>query len=105
MPSERLESELVGRERGDFSGAHQRKPGRFELADGGTIFLDEIGELHPALQAKLLHVLQDGEFSRVGGRGDLKVDVRMICATNRDLGREVQSGRFREDLFYRLNVI
>jgi two-component system, NtrC family, response regulator AtoC len=105
MPRELLESELFGHERGAFTGAHQRKPGRFELADGGTIFLDEIGELHPALQAKLLHVLQDGEFSRVGGRGDLKVDVRVIVATNRDLAREVAAGRFREDLFYRLNVI
>jgi two-component system response regulator AtoC len=105
MPRELLESELFGHERGAFTGAHQRKPGRFELADGGTIFLDEIGELHPALQAKLLHVLQDGEFSRVGGRGDLKVDVRVIGATNRDLAREVAAGRFREDLFYRLNVI
>jgi two-component system response regulator AtoC len=105
MPRELLESELFGHERGAFTGAHQRKPGRFELADGGTIFLDEIGELHPALQAKLLHVLQDGEFSRVGGRHNLKVDVRVICATNRDLGREVAAGRFREDLFYRLNVI
>ena len=105
MPRELLESELFGHERGAFTGAHQRKPGRFELADGGTIFLDEIGELHPALQAKLLHVLQDGEFSRVGGRGDLKVDVRVLVATNRDLAREVAAGRFREDLFYRLNVI
>jgi two-component system response regulator AtoC len=105
MPRELLESELFGHERGAFTGAHQRKPGRFELADTGTIFLDEIGELHPALQAKLLHVLQDGEFSRVGGRHNLRVDVRVICATNRDLGREVTAGRFREDLFYRLNVI
>jgi len=105
MPRELLESELFGHERGAFTGAHQRKPGRFELADGGTIFLDEIGELHPALQAKLLHVLQDGEFSRVGGRHNIRVDVRVICATNRDLAREVASSRFREDLFYRLNVI
>jgi two-component system response regulator AtoC len=105
MPRELLESELFGHERGAFTGAHQRKPGRFELADGGTIFLDEIGELHPALQAKLLHVLQDGEFSRVGGRNNIRVDVRTICATNRDLAREVAAGRFREDLFYRLNVI
>ena len=105
MPRELLESELFGHERGAFTGAHQRKPGRFELADGGTIFLDEIGELHPSLQAKLLHVLQDGEFSRVGGEGDLKVDVRVIVATNLDLAREVAAGRFREDLFYRLNVI
>jgi two-component system response regulator AtoC len=105
MPRDLLESELFGHERGAFTGAHQRKPGRFELADGGTIFLDEIGELHPALQAKLLHVLQDGEFSRVGGRRNIRVDVRTICATNRDLAREVAAGRFREDLFYRLNVI
>jgi len=105
MPRELLESELFGHERGAFTGAHQRKPGRFELADGGTIFLDEIGELHPALQAKLLHVLQDGEFSRVGGRQNLNVNVRVICATNRDLAREVAGNRFREDLFYRLNVI
>ncbi|OLB97219.1 MAG: hypothetical protein AUH30_10815 [Candidatus Rokubacteria bacterium 13_1_40CM_68_15] len=105
VPRELLESELFGHERGAFTGAHQRKPGRFETADGGTIFLDEIGELHPALQAKLLHVLQDGEFSRVGGRNNITVDVRVICATNRDLAREVAAGRFREDLFYRLNVI
>ena len=105
MPRELLESELFGHERGAFTGAHQRKPGRFEVADGGTIFLDEIGELHPALQAKLLHVLQDGEFSRVGGRHNIRVDVRTICASNRDLVREVAAGRFREDLFYRLNVI
>src|SRR5712691_4058917 len=97
--------ELFGHERGAFTGAHQRKSGRFEQADRGTIFLDEIGELHPALQAKLLHVLQDGEFSRVGGRHNIRVDVRTICATNRDLAREVAAGRFREDLFYRLNVI
>jgi two-component system response regulator AtoC len=105
VPRELLESELFGHERGAFTGAHQRKPGRFEMADRGTIFLDEIGELHPALQAKLLHVLQDGEFSRVGGQNNLTVDVRIICATNRDLAREVAGGRFREDLFYRLNVI
>jgi two-component system response regulator AtoC len=105
VPRELLESELFGHERGAFTGAHQRKPGRFETADTGTIFLDEIGELHPALQAKLLHVLQDGEFSRVGGRNNVTVDVRVICATNRDLVREVAAGRFREDLFYRLNVI
>jgi transcriptional regulator with GAF, ATPase, and Fis domain len=105
VPRELLESELFGHERGAFTGAHQRKPGRFEMADGGTMFLDEIGELHPALQAKLLHVLQDGEFSRVGGRNNIRVDVRVICATNRELVREVAAGRFREDLFYRLNVI
>src|SRR5262249_26575463 len=105
VPRELLESELFGHERGAFTGAHQRKPGRFELADGGTIFLDEIGELHPALQAKLLHVLQDGEFSRVGGQHNINVDVRVICATNRDLAREVAAARFREDLFDRLTVI
>jgi two-component system, NtrC family, response regulator AtoC len=105
MPRELLESELFGDERGTFTGAHQHKPGRFELADGGTIFLDEIGELHPALQAKLLHVLQEGEFSRVGGQHNIRVDVRVICATNRDLAREAAANRFREDLFYRLNVI
>jgi two-component system response regulator AtoC len=105
VPRELLESELFGHERGAFTGAHQRKPGRFETADGGTIFLDEIGELHPALQARLLHVLQDREFSRVGGRHNITVDVRVIGATNRDLVREVAAGRFREDLFYRLNVI
>ncbi|MBI1735583.1 MAG: sigma-54-dependent Fis family transcriptional regulator [Candidatus Rokubacteria bacterium] len=105
VPRELLESELFGHERGAFTGAHQRKPGRFELADGGTIFLDEIGEMHGALQAKLLHVLQDGEYSRVGGRNNLNVNVRVICATNRDLVREVAARRFREDLFYRLNVI
>jgi two-component system response regulator AtoC len=105
VPRELLESELFGHERGAFTGAHQRKPGRFETADTGTIFLDEIGELHPALQAKLLHVLQDGEFSRVGGHHNLQVDVRVICATNRELAREVAAGRFREDLFYSLNVI
>jgi two-component system, NtrC family, response regulator AtoC len=105
VPRELLESELFGHERGAFTGAHQRKPGKFELAHGGTIFLDEIGELHAALQAKLLHVLQDGEFSRVGGHSNLTVNVRVICATNRDLVREVAASRFREDLFYRLNVI
>jgi two-component system response regulator AtoC len=105
VPRELLESELFGHERGAFTGAHQRKPGRFEMADGGTIFLDEIGEMHGALQAKLLHVLQDGEFSRVGGRSNLNVNVRVICATNRDLVREVAARRFREDLYYRLNVI
>ncbi len=105
MPRELLESELFGHERGSFTSAHQGKPGKFELADGGTIFLDEIGELHSALQAKLLHILQDGEFSRVGGRHNLTVDVHTICATNRDLAEEVTANRFRADLFYRLDVI
>ena len=100
-----LESELFGHERGAFTGAHQTQPGQFELANRGTIFLDEIGDLHPALQAKLLHVLQDGTFSRVGGRAPIEVDVRVLAATNRDLEREVEATRFREDLYYRLNVI
>jgi two-component system response regulator AtoC len=105
MPRELLESELFGHERGAFTGAHQMQPGKFELANRGTIFLDEIGDLHPALQAKLLHVLQDGTFSRVGGRAPIEVDVRVLAATNRDLEREVEATRFREDLYYRLNVI
>jgi two-component system, NtrC family, response regulator AtoC len=105
MPRELLESELFGHERGAFTGAHQTQPGKFELANRGTIFLDEIGDLHPALQAKLLHVLQDGTFSRVGGRAPIQVDVRVLAATNRELEREVEAARFREDLYYRLNVI
>src|SRR5713226_6420670 len=105
VPRELLESELFGHERGAFTGAHQLKIGKFEAADRGTIFLDEIGDLHPALQGKLLHVLQDGQFSRVGGRSTVKVDVRTIAATNQDLERAVAEGRFRQDLYYRLNVI
>jgi len=105
VPRELLESELFGHERGAFTGAHQLKLGKFESANRGTIFLDEIGDLHPALQAKLLHVLQDGEFSRVGGKFTVKVDVRVLAATNQDLERAVAAGRFREDLYYRLNVI
>ena len=105
VPLELLESELFGHERGAFTGAHQLKIGKFESADHGTIFLDEIGDLHPALQAKLLHVLQDGEFSRVGGKATLKVDVRIIAATNQDLEQAVAAGRFRADLYYRLNVV
>src|SRR5438445_7772372 len=102
---ELLESELFGHERGAFTGAHQLKVGKFEAADHGTIFLDEIGDLHPALQAKLLHVLEDGQFSRVGGKSAVKVDVRIIAATNQDLENAVAAGQFREDLYYRLNVI
>jgi two-component system response regulator AtoC len=105
MPRELLESELFGYERGAFTGAHKLKIGKFEAANRGTIFLDEIGDLHPALQAKLLHVLQDGEFSRIGGKSTLSVDVRVLAATNQDLERAATEGRFREDLFYRLNVI
>jgi PAS domain S-box-containing protein len=99
-----IESELFGHERGAFTGAAGRKAGRFELADGATIFLDEIGELPLELQAKLLRVIQEGEFERLGGNRTLKADVRIIAATNRDLWKEVQAGAFREDLYYRLNV-
>ncbi|HEX9778466.1 MAG TPA: sigma-54 dependent transcriptional regulator [Geopsychrobacteraceae bacterium] len=99
-----IESELFGREKGAFTGADSRQIGRFELADGGTIFLDEIGELPLELQPKLLRVLQDGEFERLGSPRTIKVDVRIIAATNRNLDDEVRSGRFRQDLFYRLNV-
>jgi DNA-binding NtrC family response regulator len=99
-----LESELFGHEKGAFTGAHERKPGRFELADGGTIFLDEIGEMSAALQAKLLRVLEERRLVRVGGVAPIPVDVRVIAATNRNLKAMMQSGSFREDLFFRLNV-
>lgn len=105
IPNDLLESELFGYEAGAFTGAQRSKPGKFELADGGTLFLDEIGEMHPALQAKLLHALQDGEFSRLGSKRDTAVDVRVICATNKSLEERVAAGLFREDLFYRINVI
>ncbi len=104
IPRELLESELFGYEKGAFTGAVSRKPGKFELAHGGTIFLDEISELEPALQAKLLRVLQDQTIERVGGTTPVQVDVRIIAATNADLAKRVQEGRFREDLYYRLNV-
>ncbi len=104
LPETLLESELFGHERGAFTGADRQKAGRFELAAGGTLFLDEVGELSPAVQAKLLRVVQEREFERVGGRATLRADVRIITATNRDLGRAVGAGQFREDLFYRLNV-
>jgi transcriptional regulator with GAF, ATPase, and Fis domain len=99
-----VESELFGRERGAFTGSDARQIGRFELAHGGTIFLDEIGEMPLELQCKLLRVIQDGEFERLGSPRTIKTDVRIIAATNRNLGEEVKNGRFREDLFYRLNV-
>lgn len=105
IPEGLLESELFGHEKGAFTGAHSRKAGKFELANEGTIFLDEIGDMSPSTQAKVLQVLQEGEFTPVGGNQAKKVDVRTIAATNKDLFLEVQQGRFREDLFYRLNVI
>jgi transcriptional regulator with GAF, ATPase, and Fis domain len=104
LPDTLLESELFGHERGAFTGADRQKPGRFEVAAHGTLFLDEIGELSPGVQVKLLRVLQEREFQRVGGTATLKADVRLIAATNRDLMAEMAAGRFRNDLFYRLNV-
>lgn len=100
-----LESELFGHEKGSFTGAYARKIGLAEVANGGTLFLDEIGELSPGIQAKLLRFLQEGEIYRVGGKDPIKVDIRLISATNRDLDKEVTEGRFREDLFYRINTI
>ena len=105
LPDNLLESELFGHEKGAFTGAVNQRKGRFEQAHGGTIFLDEIGEISPAFQAKLLRVLQEGEFERVGGTRTIQVDVRVVAATNRDLESEVQQGEFREDLYYRLNVM
>jgi transcriptional regulator with GAF, ATPase, and Fis domain len=104
LPSGVIESELFGHEKGAFTGALTRRVGRFELANGGTLFLDEVGDLPQELQAKLLRVLQEGEFERVGGTQTLKVNVRLVAATNRDLASAVHDGRFRADLFYRLNV-
>jgi two-component system response regulator HydG len=105
LPDTLLESELFGYEKGAFTGANARKEGRFELANGGTLFLDEIGEISTTVQVKLLRVLQDGKFERLGGTRTIDSDVRIITATNKDLQREVETKRFREDLFYRLNVV
>jgi len=105
LPESLLESELFGHEKGAFTGALSQRIGRFELADGGTLLLDEIGEISPAFQAKLLRVIQEGELERVGGTKMLKVDVRLICATNKDLETAVRNGQFREDLYYRISVV
>jgi Nif-specific regulatory protein len=105
LPENLLESELFGHEKGAFTGAITQRKGRFEQADGGTLFLDEIGEVSSAFQAKLLRVLQEGELERVGGTRTIKVDVRIVAATHRDLESDVETGKFREDLYYRLNVM
>ena len=105
LPETLLETELFGHERGAFTGALRQRKGRFELAHQGTIFLDEIGEISPVVQVKLLRVLQERQFERVGGNQTIEVDVRLICATQRDLKKEVKAGRFREDLYYRLSVV
>jgi two-component system, NtrC family, response regulator AtoC len=105
IPGTLIESELFGYEKGAFTGAYGAKPGRIELAHRGTLFLDEIGELEPSIQAKLLQLLQDGEFNRIGAAGDRRIEVRFVCATNRSLEREMKCGNFREDLFYRISVL
>jgi len=105
IPGTLIESELFGFQKGAFTGAHAAKPGRIEMAQGGTLFLDEIAELDSSLQAKLLHVLQDGHFTRIGDHEEKQLDARVICATNRLLQQEIASGGFRADLFYRINVI
>ncbi len=105
IPGELIESELFGHMKGSFTGAFADRPGKFELADGGTLFLDEIGDLSLAAQAKMLRALQEGEVTRVGGAKSMKVDVRVLAATNKDLEAEIAAGRFREDLLYRINVV
>lgn len=105
IPSELLESELFGHEKGAFTGAHRSRTGRFEIADQGTIFLDEIGDMSPDLQVKLLRAIQERRFERVGGTATIEVDIRVISATNKDLPAAIEEGKFREDLYYRLNVI
>jgi two-component system, NtrC family, response regulator AtoC len=105
IPGTLLESELFGYEKGAFTGAYGSKPGRVEMAHRGTLFLDEISELDPALQSKLLQLLQDGQFCRIGAQEDKKVEVRVVCATNRQLEVEIENGTFRQDLFYRINVV
>jgi two-component system nitrogen regulation response regulator NtrX len=105
IPEELIESELFGHERGSFTGAHERKIGKFELAHGGTLFLDEVGDMGLKMQAKILRALQEGQIQRVGASDTVEVDIRVVAATNKDLRREIREGRFREDLYYRLNVI
>src|SRR5438477_10873236 len=105
IPGTLLESELFGYEKGAFTGAYGMKPGRVEMAHRGTLFLDEISELDPALQSKLLQLLQDGQFCRIGAQEDKKVEVRVVCATNRQLEHEIAAGSFRQDLYYRINVV